>query len=154
MLTTSCLVAMTLAAIPPALGAPADPKQTLEETAKVTVRLKLNAIETANLLERYEKLFQREADLTGSVRACAKSGDERQPQYQDALKETQDDLQKIKVRLVELEMEKAKLAQPRGQKEIVERRDDSYDRTNRLLEQILERVISIEKRLEKTEREK
>ena len=154
MLTTTCFLGITLSVLPPNLGVPADPKQTLEETAKTTVRLKLNAIEIANLLERYEKLLQREADLTGSVRATVKSGDERQPHYQDALKETQDDLERIKRRLIELEMEKAKLAQPRPQKEIVERRDDSFDRTNRLLEQILERLISIEKRLDRSEREK
>jgi septal ring factor EnvC (AmiA/AmiB activator) len=154
MLTTSCFIAMTLAVGPLALGAPADPKQTLEETSKATVRLKLNAIETAKLLERYQKQLQREADLSGSVRATVKSGDDRLPQYQDALKEAQDDLERIKQKLVDLEMEKAKLLQQLGKKEAAEGGPESVDRTNRLLEQILDRVISIEKRLDKADRQK
>src|SRR6516165_2634913 len=62
------------------------------EPPEITVRYKLNAIETSKLLEHYQSLLKREMSLQDSVRACARSGDERLPQYVQALQETRDDL--------------------------------------------------------------
>jgi hypothetical protein len=137
------------AAVPPALGAPADEKQLLETKSQATVRLKLNGIETAKLLERYEKFLQREMDLQENVKACNKSGDPRLPQYEDALKDAQEALEPTKKKLFDLEMEKAKLVERLGKKESGDASAEQIDKMNRILEKILERLSSIEKRLER-----
>src|SRR5260370_9231040 len=65
MFTTSCFLAVVFATVPPSLGSPAS----LEATSQASVRLRLNVIETAKLLERYATLLQREMDLHDSVMA-------------------------------------------------------------------------------------
>jgi hypothetical protein len=83
-----------------------------------------------------------------------KSGDPRLPQYQQALQEAQDDLKTTKKKLVQLESERAKLA-TRLESKIGEGAGlESEKRTHQLLEKILDRLSSIEKRLEKLERQK
>ncbi len=149
MFTTSCFLAVVFAAGSPALGAPADEKQVLETKSQATVRLKLNVVETGKLLARYEKLLQREMDLQENVDACNKSGDPRLPQYEDALKDAQEALETTKKKLLDLEVEKAKLIERLGKKESSDASPEQIDKMNRTLERILERLTSIEKRLEK-----
>jgi hypothetical protein len=149
MFTTSCLLAVVFAAVPPSLGAPALEKEVLETKAQATVRLRLNVVETVMLLERYEKLLQREIDLQESVKACNKSGDPRLPEYEDALKDAQEALEATKKKLFDLEMEKVKLMERLGKKESGDVSPEQIDKINRTLEKILERLTSIEKRLEK-----
>lgn len=154
MLTPCCFFALALAAVPPSLGAPANEKHEREATAQATVQLKLNGIETARLMERYEKLFQREIDLTDTVRACARTGDERLAGYENTRKDVQADLKETKSRLLDLELEKPKLLERLGKKESSDPPAEAIQRTNQLLEKIVDRLISIEKRLEKMERQK
>jgi septal ring factor EnvC (AmiA/AmiB activator) len=142
---TSSFLAVLFATVPPALGAPAS----LEATAQAIVRLKLNKIETAKLLNRYAFLIQREMDLQGSVKACVKSADTRLQEYKDALTQAQDDLETTKKKLVDLEVEKAKLIEQFGKPESADASAENIDRLNRNLEKILERLTTIEKRLEK-----
>jgi len=149
MFTTSCFLAIVFAAVPPGLGAPALEKESLETKSRATVRLKLNVIETGKLLERYEKLLQREMDLQENVKACNKSGDPRLPQYQDALKDAQEALEPTKKKLFDLDMEKAKLMERLGKKDSGDASPEQIDKMNRTLEKILERLTGIEKRLEK-----
>src|SRR5712691_7597730 len=137
MFTTSCFLAVVFAAVPPSLGAPADEKQLLEIKSRATVRLKLNGIETAKLLARYEKLLQREMDLQENVDACNKSGDPRLPQYEDALKDAQEALETTKKKLLDLEVEKAKLIERLGKKESSDASPEQIDKMNRTLERIL-----------------
>jgi len=53
---------------------------------------------------------KRELSLQDSVRACARSGDERLLNYVQALQQTRDDLANTRKRLIALESEKAKLS--------------------------------------------
>jgi hypothetical protein len=85
-------------------------KQAPPAVSELAVRYRLNAIETSTLLENYQSLVKRELALQGSVRACTKSGDERLPQYVQALQEARADLVMTKQRLIALESEKAKLS--------------------------------------------
>jgi hypothetical protein len=78
------------------------------------------------------------------VRACEKSGEPRLPQYQEALRETQADLETTKRRMVELEAERLKLIRTLGKAP-----DTTSQDTERILNKILDRLIAIEKRLEK-----
>jgi hypothetical protein len=149
MFTTSCFLAVVFAAGPPSLGAPADEKQLLETKSQATVRLKLNVIESAKLLERYEKLLQREIDLQENVKACNKSGDPRLPEYEDALKDAQEALETTKKKLLDLEMEKARLIERLGKKDSGDASSEQIEKLNRTLEKILERLTGIEKRLER-----
>jgi len=137
------------------VGAPApDEKKAPEDLSEMKVRLRLNAIETAQFLEHFGALVKRELGLQDSVRACMKSGDPRLPQYQQALQEAQDDLAKTKKRLTTLESERAKLVERLGTKNTGDVPLESIERANRTLDKILERLSSIEKRLEKLERRK
>jgi predicted nucleic acid-binding Zn-ribbon protein len=88
-------------------------------------------------------------DLQGSVKACVKSADTRLQEYKDALTQAQDDLETTKKKLVDLEVEKAKLIEQFGKPESADASAENIDRLNRNLEKILERLTTIEKRLEK-----
>src|SRR5713226_4956588 len=123
--TTSCCLAVLFAAVAPSLGAPAS----LEVTSQASVRLKLNAIETAKNFERYAKLIQREMDLHNSVNACVKGADIRMQEYRDALTQAQEDLETTKTKLVDLEVEKAKLIEQFG-------KPDSGDATTERIDRV------------------
>jgi hypothetical protein len=145
--TTSCLLAVVFASVAPALGAPAS----LEATSQATVRWKLNRIETAKNLERYENLLQREMILRDDVMAYNKSGGYPGllQACEERLEQVQENLETTKKQLVELEMEKAKLIEHFGKPESGDASTDNIERLNRTLEKILDRVTTIEKRLEK-----
>ena len=120
----------------------------------MAIRLKLNAIESSTLLEHYETIAKRELGLHDSVRACLKSGDNRLPQYQQALQESQDDLDTTKKKLVALEAEKKKLITQLGAKDLLTALIERVERTDRNLIKIVDRLNALEKRLEKLERDR
>jgi hypothetical protein len=124
-------------------------KKTPKNDPETAVRLRLNAVEAAVQLAHYEALVKRELRLKDSVRACEKSGDVRLPEYKQALKETQSDLDTARKRMAELDSEKQKLTRARGKKQ-----EPAPQETDRILEQILDRLTAIEKRLEKIEKQK
>ena len=134
------------------LARSADEKQTPEQLSEMRVRLRLNAIETSKLEEHYETLVKRELSLQDNVRACLKSGDQRLPEYQQALQDAQADLEKTKTKLVARELEKAKLSERLGKRQPQDASLEAIEKSNRTLEKILERLGSIEKRLEKVQR--
>lgn len=148
-LTFVALVCAYLATASPGVGGEKKPADDLVEKK---VRLRVNAIETAVITEQVEMLIKREFNLRGSVRACIASGDERLPQYQKALADAQTDLEQNKKKLVELESERAKLIERLGPKVAAEEAHEHAAKMTRLLEQILDRLISIEKRLQRLER--
>jgi hypothetical protein len=129
----------------------ADETKTPKPSPEATVRLKLNEIETSKLLDHYGTLVKRELGLRDNVRACIKSNDKRLPEYQKALQDAQDDLDSTKKKLVALERERKKLATPLGKKEQRDAPAEQLEKANRTLSKILERLGSIEKRLEKME---
>jgi hypothetical protein len=145
--TTSCLFAVMFASVAPSLGAPAS----LEATSQASVRWKLNRIETAKNLERYENLVQREMNLRDDVKAYIKSSNNPDLLHacEESLKQVQENLETTKIRLVDLEVEKAKLIDQFGKPESGDAATENIDRLNRSLEKILERLTTIEKRLEK-----
>jgi hypothetical protein len=111
-----CLPAFAGALFLLPLAGHGEEKPAPEAPAEARVRLRLNAIETATLLGRYESLLKRELGLHENVRACVKSGDNRLPEYQQVLQEVQDDLEQTKKRLTTLEAERAKLTERPGKK--------------------------------------
>jgi hypothetical protein len=147
MFTTSCCLAVLFAAGPSSLGAPAS----LEATSQASVRWKLNRIETAKLLERYENLLQREMILRDDVKIYTKSGNNHPllQQSEDRLEQVQENLETTKKKLVDLEMEKTKLIEHFGKPEPGDGSAEHIDPLNRTLEKILERLTAIEKRLDK-----
>jgi hypothetical protein len=149
MFTANWFLAVLFAAAPHVLGAPALEKQAMETKPEATVRLKLNGIETATLLVRYEKLLQRELEVEENVKACNKVGDLRLREYEDALKDAQEGLEATKKKLLDLELERSRLMERLGKKESGDASAEQIDKMNRTLEKILERLISIEKQLEK-----
>src|SRR5688572_10414989 len=89
-------------------------KQT-DEAAQGRVQLMLHDIQIAQFLKRYELLVQRELSIQETVRASRTAGDQRLPQYDQALQETREDLDQVRKRLVALESEKSKLSERRRQ---------------------------------------
>jgi hypothetical protein len=146
-----CLLAFVAALLAASFTGFAGEKKPSEDVSEIKVRLRLNAIETVILLERYETLFKREQDLQDSVRACTK---DLLPQYQQALLDTQGNLDMIRLKLVTLESEKTKLTARLGKKEVSDAYSEQLEKTNRTLEKILDGLNSIDKRLEKMERPK
>jgi hypothetical protein len=122
------------------------------DVAEMKVRLRLNAIESSLLTEHYGYLFKREIELRDSVRAGLKSGDERLPDYQRALADTQSDLAQTKKKLITLEAETAKFIERLGPKHVAAEPTEHTARLSRILEQLLDRLIAVEKRLQKLER--
>ncbi len=141
---------LTLLLVPHARSAPL--RLAAPDPAEATVQLRLNAIETSELLEHYRTLVRRELSLHDNVRACLKSGDDRLPQYQQALQETQDDLAATKKRLIALEAERTKQSERLGRKALGAPAAESSDRSLRLLAELLERLGRIEKQLEKLDK--
>src|SRR5262249_8810321 len=103
---------------------------------------------------RYGALFERELSLQDSVRACIKSGDERLQQYQQALDETRADLEQTRKKLAALETEKGKLIDRLGPKNIDAPAPEQFEKLNRTLEKLLDRLGNLDKRVEKLERQK
>ena len=128
----------------------ADVKQPVDDLSEVRVCLRLNAIETAILTAHYEALVKRELGLQDAVRACVRSGDERLEQYQQSLQEARADLEHARKKLVALEFEKDKLIKRLGPQNHGPAAPDLH----RTLEKLLERLGSIDKLLEKIERQK
>lgn len=134
----------------PFVGA-ADETKAPEDLPEVTIRLQLNALESAKLAAHYEMLVERELNLQGSIRACIKSGDQRLPQYQQALQEAQGDLETTKKKMIALESERVKLRKRLGEKNAADAALDQTENMSRKLDKILERLDRLEKRLEKIE---
>ena len=113
-----------------------------EDLAEVKVRLRLIAIETATHLKLYEKSFATAKEIEGDMAFSAANDGARLPEYQRRLQHYQSAITKSKKALVDLEVEKAKLTKQLGATKL----DDGADA---LLERILGRLNSIDKRLEK-----
>jgi hypothetical protein len=145
------LVIVILAFVLPAFAAPAADEKAIKETAAQKVRLKLLAIEIAQLTSHYEGLVKRELELQEAIRACTKSGDNRLHEYEEARKQAYEDLEVTTERLNRLEVEKTKLTEASPRKTSEEAALDSTDKLSRTLEAILQRLDKIEKRLEKME---
>ena len=155
MLARVCIAAFACALLssPYFFGSAGEKKQA-EDLSELKVRLRLNAIESSRLMDHYAALFARELGLQDSVRACIKSGDDRLPQYQQALNQARADLEQTKKKLSALESEKTKLIERLGAKNAAEATLDRLESVNRVLDRILERLGSLEKRLEKLERQR
>jgi hypothetical protein len=128
-----------------------DDKDVVDEVAEIRVSLRLNAIQTSKVLDLYEQLAKRELELQDSIRAVAKTGDGRPQQLEQALAVVQADVSVTKKKLVALETERAKLTQRLKKLTAADETAAQAETTNRLLEKILERLGSIEKRLVKME---
>jgi hypothetical protein len=148
-----CLV-FTCALLSAPLAGAGDEKKTPESSTELQVRLRLNAIESAALLERYQTLVKRELSLQDSLRACIKSGDDRVHQYGQALQEAQSDLKTAKKTLITLESERVRLLERLGKKNAGDARPGALESVGGVLDRILMRLSGIEKRLEKLERPK
>lgn len=148
LLTLACIVLVA------SVSDSADEKNVPEDSSEARVLLRLNTVKTSKLLERYETLVKRELDLQDSVRSCIKSGDNRLQQYQQALREAQDDLDWTKKKLLELETEKTALTARLGKKDLPGAVPEALEKVYHALEKMLERLNRIEKRLEKMERQK
>jgi hypothetical protein len=151
MLTCFGLPVLMCASLMPAYGPSGDAKELAEQIAEIKISLRLNAIQTTKLLAQYERILQREMDLHGSVRAI-EPPDPRALQYQQALQDAQSDLVAVKKKLIALEVENVKLAKRLPKQDQVEETPKPAERPDRILEKILERLESIEKRLVKMER--
>lgn len=117
--------------------------------AEMKVQLRLNAIESSKLADHYASLLTRQLSLQDSVRACMRVGDERLPNYQQALNDVRDDLEKTKKRLMTLETANEKLVDRIGKKNLGDGSIDQLDKINRNLEKIVDRLETIERRLNK-----
>jgi hypothetical protein len=141
-ITLSILLGFVLGTVPPSgLG---QEKKRSEDLIEARVRLSLNALERSKLMERYAALLDREMSLQDSVRASAKSGDERLPRYQQALDEVRADMQQTRKKLTTLEMEKVNLLERLGAKNATVDAFEHFERVNHLLERILDRVEKVE----------
>jgi hypothetical protein len=153
MLNRICLPALACGLVVSLAGRAGESKA-VEDASEMKVRLRLNAIESAKLQEHYERLVKRELELEDGVRACRKSGDGRLPEYLQALQEAQGDLEKTKKKLVALESERDKVLRRLATKNRQVASPEPARQADRILEKILERLDSIEKRLQKLERAK
>jgi hypothetical protein len=153
MLTRICSALICALCVASIAGA-GDHKKRPESLADLQVRLRLNAIESAAVLERYQTLVKRELSLQDNLRACIKSGDDRVHQYGQALQETQNDLEKGKKTLIALELERARLLERLGKKNGADATPAALHSVVGALDEILMRLGGIEKRLEKLERPK
>ena len=118
----------------------------VEDLSEVKVHLRLIAIETASLYEGYDRAVRSERECQDNISYSIITNDlARMPEYQQRLNHYQASLAKTKGKLVELEVDKAKLTKRLGATKL----GDSPDPT---LERILERLNSIEKRLERIAR--
>jgi hypothetical protein len=127
-------------------------KKPVESVPEMKVRVRLINIETAILMDDYAIHLKREIDLRDSVRASKRNGDERLPDYQKALDDTRSDLDQTRKRLLTLETDKAALIERLGPKYVVEEPSEQSIRIQRALEQILDRLTTLERRLQKLER--
>ena len=133
------------------VGPAADDKQVSQGVPETLISLRLNAIQTAKLLEAYEKYVQQEQELQLDLRV-ADPMDPRLTEYRKRIDIVATKLDTIKNKLITLETEKAKLIKRLPKEKLADEAPGSAARANLLLEKILERLGSIEKRLEKMER--
>ena len=152
----SILSVVFCAAVAVSTGYGADEREPFDLLSEIRVRLRLNSIETSKLNEHYEKLVLRELSLQDNVRACAKHDDEkmpRLPQYQEALHDTQLELDMTRKRLVRLETERDKLLAQMKAK-FGDPRPESAPETTQTLNKILKRLEAIEKQMQSPDRRK
>src|SRR5262249_38325652 len=128
---------------------PGDDKLTPEEAAEARVHLRLNTIRNTKLLTHYESLVTRELSLQASIRAAAKANDMRLPDYQATHQDVLTDLETTRKELIVLEKERIKLLRRLGKPDAAEEASSPGDRAAGTLDKILERLNSIEKRLER-----
>jgi hypothetical protein len=153
MFATTCFSAILYASLAFTSGPSGNAKETAESVHEVRVSLQLNAILISSLLERYEKYAKQEMNIELDIRA-AKAMEARLPEWKQHLEDTRAELATIKKKLVALETEKAKLTKRLKQLNAPDETAAQSETTHRLLEKILERLGSIEKRLEKMERQR
>jgi hypothetical protein len=128
-----------------------------QERAEATTRLKLIDIEARIALDGYERGVKHVLDLRENVRALLRiqatpQNQQRLADAQLALQDTEQDVKEAREKLVRLELERTRLLHRLGRKGGAEAVPTLADRLQRSLDQILERVASIEKRLERLER--
>jgi hypothetical protein len=147
MLTTNCFLVVLFATVPATFGAPTS----LEATSQAAVRLKLNAIETARFLERYEKDFAFRMHCEENIELYSKAAVDPEilKRQKSDLESVEDSLEKTKKKLVDLEVEKTKLIEQFGKPESADASTERMDKMNRTLQKILERLAAVENRLEK-----
>jgi hypothetical protein len=153
MLTRPWLPALACAALLFSLAGHGNEKAAKPEPpdpAEAAVGLRLNAREVALLMDGYNALLREATGGRAALRQL-KPGHPRVAQLKQELKELGDDMAETKKRLVGLEKERRKLARAAGS---AGEAADPADRTARALEKIVEKLDSIDKRLEKAERRK
>jgi hypothetical protein len=154
MLSRACLLTIVAAVLAFCFAGHAGEKPAIVDEAEAAVRLRINAIESALQFERYEALLKRHLDLAEEVRALEQRASDprkvaaRKPALQ--LQAEQSCLNAIRKRLAELESENVKLRKTLGKVPDAAARHDP----GRTLDKILDRLNSIDKRLEKLERRK
>jgi predicted transcriptional regulator len=152
MLTRTCLLALACVLLATSVADSTDEKSAPEDLSESRVRYRLNAIETAQLLNYYEVLVKRELDFRENMRASLQASGNRVAEFQQALQDLQADLAAIKRKLVALEVERTERTARLGKGGPADATPDSLERVNRTLDKVLERLNTIEKRLEKLER--
>jgi hypothetical protein len=132
-----------------------DDDTNVQDAHAVAVRLKLNALEVAVIIERYEDYIRSQAALEETIQALQAAGAPL-AKSQEMLKSKQSQLLKLqskmsaaRKRLVGLESETAKLKRILGKAPGAAPAEGDHT-----LNKILDRLSAIEKRLEKLERRK
>src|SRR5713226_318292 len=148
MLTCFSLHVLMCASLMPAYGPSGDAKEMAEQIAEIKITLRLNAIHSSRLLAEYERLLKVMTDLRNSARSLEPM-DKRALQYERAFEDYKSELVAAKKNLIALEVENVKLAKRLPKQDQVEETPKPAERLDRVLEKILERLDSIEKRLEK-----
>jgi hypothetical protein len=153
MFTSASLYAVLFALLAFTAGPSAEAKETVESVHDVRIALQLNAILISSLLERYEKYAKQEMNIELDIRA-AKAMEAHLPEWKQHLEDTRAEFATIKKKLVVLDAERAKLTKQLKKLNAADEPAAQPETTNRLLEKILERLGSIEKQLEKMERQR
>jgi len=151
MRTTILLLLVGILAVPfraGVLAAPAPEPLKLEERIEIEVTVKTLALEIRKLADLYEKGIDRRFQLKEILRAVARAPKENRSPYQQAVLDQEQTLKEIKEKWVAIELQRAKLLSRLGKKD-GEAAPESTEKMHSTLEKILERLITVEKHLEK-----
>ena len=138
----------------PCMGV-ADEKKASPDNSEAVVQLKLNTIESSQLLQRYQMLLQRKMDLDDTLQLSLRPLDDANlTEVRVTIDKFERRLQETKSKLRDLEVEKKNLLARIGNANAREVAAEATEKANATMEQVLERLKSIENRLEKIERQK
>jgi hypothetical protein len=146
MLRHAALLLVACACLALSFAGRAEEKKPTRDHSEAAVRLRLNAVEYGILLDRYEMLLKRELAQKDSLRLYSPATRAKQ---ENSLKETQVALEAVRKQAGELESERLKLLRTLGKVQ-----EAAPLESDRILKKILERLVSIEKRLEKMDKPK